>query len=105
LTRARDALFAALSDPTRRAIFERLINSGETNVKSIAQRSGVSQPAVSRHLDLLKNAGLVRGWRDGRQTHYSAEPHALKPLVEWVDHYGAYWRSKTEDIEGPPEVE
>jgi DNA-binding transcriptional ArsR family regulator len=101
LTRASDALFAALSDSTRRAIFELLILGGETNVKRITQGSGVSQPAVSKHLDLLNNAGLVRGWRDGSQTHYSADPRALKPLVDWVDLYGAIGRSKPEGPEGP----
>lgn len=103
MRRPSDALFAALSDPTRRAIFERLIRSGETNVKGIAQYLSVSQPAVSKHLDLLKHAGLVRGWRDGTQTHYSADLHALKPLLDWVDRYGAACRAKSEDLASPLE--
>lgn len=103
MTRAADAVFAALSDPTRRAIYEWLIRSGETNVKRLTERSGVSQPTVSKHLDLLKHAGLVRGWRDGRQTHYSADPGALKPLVDWVGLYGADWRDKSKAHEGAVE--
>jgi DNA-binding transcriptional ArsR family regulator len=103
LTRASDALFAALSDPTRRAIFERLIRSGETNVKSITQYLSVPQATVSKHLDLLKHAGLVRGWRAGTQTHYSADPRALKPLLDWVDLYGAFWRGESEDLASPSE--
>lgn len=103
MTRASDALFAALSDPTRRAIFERLIDRGEANVKNITECLSVSQAAVSKHLGLLKHVGLVRGWRDGRQTHYSADPRALKPLLDWVDLYGAFWRGETKILEGPPE--
>jgi DNA-binding transcriptional ArsR family regulator len=55
-----DNLFKALSDPTRRAIFERLSRDGEQTVRMLTVKSGVSQPAVSKHLGVLKHAGLVR---------------------------------------------
>src|SRR5216683_3686033 len=96
---APDALFKALADPTRRAIFERLSRDGEQTVRALTDHSGVSQPAVSKHLGVLKLAGLVRDRRDGRQTHYSAQPQALKPLVDWMALYGAFWRDRFDQLE------
>jgi DNA-binding transcriptional ArsR family regulator len=89
---APGALFKTLADPTRRAIFERLSRDGEQSVRALTDRAGVSQPAVSKHLAVLKLAGLVRDRREGRQTHYSAEPQALMPLINWMRLYGAFWR-------------
>src|ERR1700716_4023383 len=97
---AAAALFTALADPTRRAIFERLSRGGELTVRVLTDHSGVSQPAVSKHLGVLKNAGLVRDRRDGRQTHYSARPQALKPLADWMTLYGAFWRDRFDRLEG-----
>jgi len=87
-------LFKALSDPTRRAIFERLARDGELTVHVLTAHSGVSQPAVSKHLTVLKRAKLVRHRREGRETHYSAQPQALGPLVDWVTLYGAFWHER-----------
>lgn len=92
-------LFITLADPTRRAIYERLAREGEQTVRALTDRAGVSQPAVSKHLAVLKHAGLVRDRRDGRQTHYRAEPKALKPLVNWMNHYGAFWRERFDRLE------
>src|SRR2546425_9208803 len=72
-----DAVFKSLADPTRRAILERLIREGELTVGVITGESGVSQPMVSKHLAVLKSAGLVRDRRAGRETHYSAQPRGL----------------------------
>ncbi len=94
-----NALFTALADPTRRAIFERLSRGGEQTVRVLTDQAGVSQPAVSKHLGVLKLAGLVRDRRDGRQTHYSAQPQALKPLVDWMALYGAFWRDRFDQLE------
>src|SRR5436305_12407498 len=69
---AHDVLFRSLADPTRRALFERLCRDGEQTVGALTARAGVSQPAVSKHLGVLKQAGLVRDRHEGRQTHYSA---------------------------------
>jgi DNA-binding transcriptional ArsR family regulator len=96
---AADALFKTLSDPTRRAIFERLCRDGEQTVRVLTGHSGVSQPAVSKHLGVLKVAGLVRDRRDGRQTHYSAEPQGLAPLIDWMTLYGAFWRDRFDRLE------
>jgi DNA-binding transcriptional ArsR family regulator len=89
-----DALFKALGDPTRRAIFQRLSREGEQTVHALTDFAGVSQPAVSKHLGALKLAGLVRDRRQGRETHYSAEPKGLVPLVDWMDFYTAFWRDR-----------
>jgi DNA-binding transcriptional ArsR family regulator len=94
-----DDLFRALADPTRRAIFEWIARDGEQTVHGLTRRAGVSQPAVSKHLAVLKLAKLVRDRRDGRETHYSARPQALVPLVDWMGHYGVFWRDRFERLE------
>ncbi|MBA3897237.1 MAG: helix-turn-helix transcriptional regulator [Sphingomonadaceae bacterium] len=99
MTPTPDRLFTALSDPTRRAIFERLSRDGEQNVRTLTGPSGVSQPAVSKHLALLKRAGLVRERRDGRQTHYSAQPKALAPLIDWTSRMAGFWEARLDDLE------
>jgi DNA-binding transcriptional ArsR family regulator len=92
-------LFKALADPTRRAIFEWLARDGEQTVHGLTARAGVTQPAVSKHLAVLKLARLVRDRREGRETHYSAQPRALVPLVDWMSHYGVFWRDRFERLE------
>jgi DNA-binding transcriptional ArsR family regulator len=92
-------LFKALSDPTRRAIFEHLSRDGEQTVHALTHRAQVSQPAVSKHLGVLKHAKLVRHRRAGRETHYSAQPQALAPLVDWMSLYGAFWRDRFDQLE------
>ena len=92
-------LFSALADPTRRAIFERLARDGEQTVRVLTGHAGVSQPAVSKHLAALKLAGLVLDRRDGRQTHYSAQPQGLTPLLDWIGLYGAFWRDRFDRLE------
>ena len=77
-----DNVFRALADPTRRAIFEELTRRGEQTVHALTRYAGVSQPAVSKHLTVLKRAKLVRHRREGRETHYRARPDALAPMVE-----------------------
>jgi DNA-binding transcriptional ArsR family regulator len=83
-----DVLFRTLADPTRRAIFERLCREGEKTVGALTARAGVSQPAVSKHLGVLKRAGLVRDRHEGRETHYSAQLAALAPLIDWTSQIG-----------------
>jgi len=95
----RDLLFRSLADPTRRALFERLCREGERTVGALTAESGVSQPAVSKHLGVLKQAGLVRDRPDGRQTHYSAQLGALAPLIDWTSQMAAFWQSRFDDLE------
>jgi DNA-binding transcriptional ArsR family regulator len=94
-----DALFNSLADPTRRAIFERLAHDGEQTVAALTARAGVSQPAVSKHLGILKRAGLVRDRHEGRQTHYSAQLGALVPLIDWTSQMTGFWHSRFDQLE------
>lgn len=96
---ATDNLFRALADPTRRALFERLSREGEQTVHALTSTSGVSQPAVSKHLRQLKRARLVRCRRDGRETHYQAQPQALTPLIDWMSYYSSFWPERFEALE------
>ncbi|MEJ8571301.1 metalloregulator ArsR/SmtB family transcription factor [Microbaculum marinum] len=92
-------LFAALADPTRRAIFERLCRDGDLTVGSLTAGAGVSQPAVSKHLAVLKRAGLVGDRPDGRRTHYSARVEALAPLADWTERMSGFWRDRFDALE------
>jgi DNA-binding transcriptional ArsR family regulator len=96
---AQDLLFRSLADPTRRAIFERLCREGEQTVGALTAGAGVSQPAVSKHLALLKQAGLVRDRHEGRQTHYSARIGALSPLVDWTGRMAGFWETRFDALE------
>lgn len=96
---APDLLFRTLADPTRRAIFERLCRAGEQTVRALTDEAGVSQPAVSKHLGVLEAAGLVRGRRAGRETHYRAQPRALAPLIDWMGLYASFWRDRFDRLE------
>jgi DNA-binding transcriptional ArsR family regulator len=94
-----DTLLRALADPTRRAIFERLCRDGEQTVGALTAQAGVSQPAVSKHLGVLRQAGLVTDRPVGRHTHYSAQPAALLPLVDWTGEMTAFWRHRFDALE------
>lgn len=96
---APDEVFRALGDPTRRAIFERLAGEGEQTVRALTDYAGISQPAVSKHLGVLKAAGLVRDRPQGRQTHYSADPNGLAPLADWMKVYGKFWLDRFDKLE------
>ena len=84
----------ALADPTRRAIFERVVSTNEITVVELTRGSGVTQGAISQHLKSLRQAGLVAERPEGRNVYYRAEPEGLAPLVDWMGHYGVFWREK-----------
>jgi DNA-binding transcriptional ArsR family regulator len=94
-----EVLFRALADPTRRAIFEWLCRDGDQTVAALTAQAKVSQPAVSKHLGVLKQAGLVRDRHEGRQTHYSAQRGALIPLIDWTSEMAGFWQSRFDDLE------
>ena len=96
---APDELFKALGDPTRRSIFERLVSEGEQTVRALTDHAGISQPAVSKHLGVLKTVGLVRDRPEGRQVHYSADSKGLAPLVDWMKLYGVFWPERVDRLE------
>lgn len=89
-----DTLMRALADPTRRAVFERIVGSGEITVSELTRGSGVTQGAISQHLKSLKQAGLVTERAQGRNVFYRARDEGLVPLVDWMSHYGAFWSER-----------
>jgi DNA-binding transcriptional ArsR family regulator len=93
----QDEIFRALADPTRRAVFERLF-SGEATVGELTSSFSVSQPAISQHLRVLRGAGLVRERRSGRNVFYRVDPKGLRPLVDWLAHYQAFWNERLEQL-------
>lgn len=99
MTGPPDVIFRSLADPTRRALFEQLCRQGEQTVGALTAQAGVSQPAVSKHLAVLKQAGLVRDRHEGRQTHYAALPGALAPLLDWTREMAGFWESRFDALE------
>jgi DNA-binding transcriptional ArsR family regulator len=91
-------IFHALVDPSRRAILESLTR-GEAAVKDLTARFDISQPAVSQHLAVLKDARLVTARRDGRNVYYRVEPRGMKPLIDWISHYRAFWTEHVDRLE------
>jgi DNA-binding transcriptional ArsR family regulator len=83
-----------LADPTRRAVFEQIVEAGELTVGALTRSNDVSQPAISQHVRVLKEAGLLGERRDGRLIHYRCEPRGLAPLVDWLGLYGVFWRER-----------
>lgn len=96
MTEAADinAVMRTLADPTRRAVFERIVGSDEITVGELTLGSGVTQGAISQHLKSLKLAGLVVERAQGRNVYYRAQPEGLAPLADWMDHYAAFWRDR-----------
>ncbi|MGC2777606.1 MAG: metalloregulator ArsR/SmtB family transcription factor [Bradyrhizobium sp.] len=88
----------ALADPTRRAVFERIVKSDEITVAELTRGSSVTQGAISQHLKSLKLAGLVCERPEGRNVYYRAEPRGLAPLADWMSHYGVFWRDRFADL-------
>jgi DNA-binding transcriptional ArsR family regulator len=93
-----DAVIRALADPTRRAVFERIVSSNEITVIELTRGSGVTQGAISQHLRSLKLAGLVAERPAGRNVYYRARPRGLGPLVDWMSHYSVFWRERFADL-------
>jgi DNA-binding transcriptional ArsR family regulator len=89
-----NTVLRTLADPTRRALFERVVNCDEITVAELTRGSGVTQGAISQHLKSLKQAGLVAERPEGRNVFYRAQPEGLAPLVDWMSHYGVFWRER-----------
>lgn len=94
-----DTLFKSLGDPTRRRLFEHLCQEGEQTVRALTERAEISQPAVSKHLVVLKEAGLVAGEQRGRETLYTARTDGLRALVHWADHMTRFWETKFDRLD------
>ena len=92
-------LMKTLADPTRRAVYERIMQKGAATVGELVKGSQVSQPAISQHLRVLRDARLVSEQRKGRQVFYRPLPEGLSPLVDWMGHYHQFWRERFDRIE------
>lgn len=87
------AQFAALADPTRRAILARLA-SGEATVTELAEPFAISQPAITKHLKVLENAGLISRSRDAQRRPAKLQPEALKGVDHWLERYRRLWEDR-----------
>ncbi len=94
-----DTVLRTLADPTRRAVFERIVGSNEITVVELTRGSGVTQGAISQHLKSLKRAGLVAERPEGRNVFYRAEPKGLVPLIDWTSQMAGFWQSRFDDLE------
>lgn len=89
--------FRALADPTRRAIFEKLA-AGSMNASALREGMEISQPAMSQHLAVLRNAKLVREERQGRFVNYEVDPEGLALIAQWLAKYRTYWPTRIEAL-------
>ncbi len=94
-----DRIFAALSDPTRRAILERLAR-GEATVTELAEPFEMSLPAVSKHLRVLESAGLIVRQREGREHHLRLAAASLKNAADWLADYRRFWEEQFDSLAG-----
>ena len=93
-----DAIFAALADPTRRAILSRLA-SGEASVNELAEPFDMSQPAISKHLKVLEHAGLVSRGQDAQRRPRRLEAAPLAVADKWLERYRKYWEANYERLD------
>jgi DNA-binding transcriptional ArsR family regulator len=94
-----DTVLRTLADPTRRAVFERIVGCSEITVVELTRGSGVTQGAISQHLKSLKRAGLVAERPEGRNVFYRAQPNGLVPLIDWTSHMAGFWQNRFDDLE------
>jgi DNA-binding transcriptional ArsR family regulator len=93
-----DTAFAALSDPTRRAILARLA-LGEATVSELMQPFALAQPTISKHLKVLEQAGLVEGARDAQRRPRRLNAAAMKDMAEWLENFRRLWESRLDNLD------
>jgi DNA-binding transcriptional ArsR family regulator len=86
-----DAVFAAVADPTRRVLLERLRHGGAVSIQALGEGLPMTRQAVTKHLDVLRDAGLVRVRRDGRERLHELEPAPLQAVDDWLKPYAEAW--------------
>jgi DNA-binding transcriptional ArsR family regulator len=91
-------VYSAIADPTRRALLLRLAREGEKNVTDLLEPFSISQPAVSKHLRILREARLVRSRKEGRIRLYAVEASKLREVHDWVTHFEKYWDEKLDAL-------
>ncbi|MHA4811103.1 ArsR/SmtB family transcription factor [Flavitalea flava] len=95
---ARRDVFQAIADPTRRAIIGLL--AGQTlTLNAVAENFKISQPAISKHMRILSECGLVDVVKQGRERHCTAHLHALEEVTQWADQYRVFWQGKLDTLE------
>jgi DNA-binding transcriptional ArsR family regulator len=94
-----DSTFAALADPTRRAILARLATSGEATVNELAEPFDMTLPAVSKHLKVLERAGLISRGRVAQSRPCRLEAAPLREVADWVEHYRRFWEQSFESLD------
>ncbi len=94
-----DATFAALADPTRRAILARLAQ-GEASVNELAEPFAMSQPAISKHLKVLEQAGLISRGRDAQRRPCRLEAVPLAEATDWLERYREFWERNYRRLDG-----
>lgn len=92
-------IFSALSDPTRFAIVERLMKEGELPAKAIQAAFDISPPAISWHLSILRDAGLVQSRANKQQRIYGVRPEALRDISNWTLDHRHFWESSLDRLE------
>jgi DNA-binding transcriptional ArsR family regulator len=97
VTYSQAAVFHALADPTRREILD-LLRSAERSAGDLAGQFPVSRPAVSRHLRVLRNAGLVVHRKDAQPRFYRLSPEALREVDKWLDNYRVFWTARMQNL-------
>src|SRR3982750_3061633 len=93
-----DAVFAALADPTRRALLDRLTR-GEASVAELAAPFAMSQPAISKHLKVLEHAGLISRGRDAQRRPARLEAKPLAEATEWLERYRRFWEQRYQQLD------
>ncbi|MGZ5120514.1 MAG: ArsR/SmtB family transcription factor, partial [Burkholderiales bacterium] len=90
---------ANVAEPTRLAIFERIVSERRMSVTDLMSYAAVSQPAVSQHLRALQDARLITGRREGRNVYYTAQPRGLAPLEKWLRQYEQLWQQRVDRLD------
>ncbi|CAI1531382.1 ArsR/SmtB family transcription factor [Serratia marcescens] len=91
-------IFKALADPTRRGIFDKLA-AGSMNASALREGLTISQSAMSQHLAVLRNAGLIREAKQGRCVNYQVDPDGLTQIAQWLAKYRAYWPARIDALQ------
>ena len=98
LSERLDTIFAALADPTRRAILSRLA-SGEASVMDLARPFAMSQPAISKHLKVLERAGLISRGQDAQRRPRRLEARPLREATQWLENYRQFWEAQFQRLD------
>lgn len=93
-----DLIFSALSDATRRGMLAQLAE-GAANVRTLAEKYDISQPAISKHLRVLENAGLVSRTKQGRENLVRVDPRPIEEIQGWIGYYARFWKAQFDDVE------